>query len=257
MRQVADDLKKKVRVLCVVMTYPENHKKTAVHVQATWGRRFNKLLFVSENDDTNGSLPIIVVAANLTGREHLTAKTMRSFDYVYKHHFDDADWFMKTDDDTYVIVENLRYFLSEQNASEPVFFGHHFHVIVQPQGYFSGGGGYVLSREALKRFGERGPGICSEDSGAEDVQIGTCMQNLGVKTGNARDALGRSRFHCFDPETHIHGGYPDWYFKYDSVGGQKVSLSRFVGVTQYNYSIKKTPVAFAVNDSELNFALHI
>ena len=29
------------------------------------------------------------------GREHLTAKTMQGFRYIYDHHLDDADWFMK------------------------------------------------------------------------------------------------------------------------------------------------------------------
>ena len=44
----------------------------------------------------------------------------------------------------------------------------------------------------------------------------------GVKTGDSRDALGRSRFHCFNPETHLHGGYPDWYYQYDKYGAKKV-----------------------------------
>jgi len=37
----------------------------------------------------------------------------------------------QADDDTFVIVENLRYFLSSHDPSEPVYFGHHFKTIVR------------------------------------------------------------------------------------------------------------------------------
>ena len=61
----------------------------------------------------------------------------------------------QADDDTYIIVENLRYFLSGENSSEPIFFGHNFQKYLK-QGFFSGGSGYVLSKEALRRYGEKG-----------------------------------------------------------------------------------------------------
>ena len=215
----AKDLEKRIRVLCWVMTSPQNLDTKDIHVRKTWAHRCNKLIFISSV--TNDTFP--TVGLNFSeGREHLTAKTMQAFRYIYDHHMDDADWFMKADDDTYVIIENLRYFLSGVSTDDPVYFGHHFKTIVK-QGYFSGGAGFVLSKEAMRRFGTKGgdPTVCRQDGSFEDAAFGKCMENLGVKVGNSTDSLGRSRFHCFTPEMHLDGQFPGCYLRYDAHGAKK------------------------------------
>jgi hypothetical protein len=65
----AKKLAEKVRILCWIMTNPENHEKKAVHVKATWGPRCNILLFMSS---TNGKSVTHVAAVNCSMGRFLT-----------------------------------------------------------------------------------------------------------------------------------------------------------------------------------------
>ena len=195
------------------------HDARAKYVKQTWGKRCDKLLFFSDTVDTQLETIDLKVGR---GRGGLRNKTVMALDLLYKEYVHDYDWFMKADDDTFVIVENLRYLLSEHSPSDPVWFGHRFKRVVS-QGYLSGGAGYVLSRKALQKFGTR-PTDCISIRGAEDVELGRCMQKLGVKIGDSRDAFGKSRFHSFPAEDHLTEFYPDWYYLYDWYNATSVSI---------------------------------
>ncbi|XP_071506895.1 glycoprotein-N-acetylgalactosamine 3-beta-galactosyltransferase 1-like [Diadema antillarum] len=209
----------KVRVLCWVMTGPANIEKKAVHIHATWGKRCNKIIFISS--ESSDLVPVVKVNTQ-EGRNYLWQKTRSAFQYIYDHILDEYDWFLKADDDTFVIVENLRYFLSAYSIDTPVYFGHKFKPYVK-QGYMSGGGGYVASRAAVKKLVEvafKDPRKCKSIDyvgGAEDVEIGKCFENAQVPAGDSRDALERNRFHPFQPEAHLNpDGLPKkfWYWQY-------------------------------------------
>lgn len=214
--RVAKKMFDKVRVLCWIMTGPKNHEKRARHVRNTWGKRCNILLFMSSTEDK--SLPSVALPVS-EGRNNLWKKTKEAFKYVYKHYKDQADWFLKADDDTYVIMENLRYMLYPYKTTDPIYFGCKFKPFVK-QGYMSGGAGYVLSREALNRFIEQSlnhTGCSKKDSGAEDVEIGKCLEAVNVVAGDSRDSIGRGRFFPFVPEHHLIPGHVSkdfWYWQY-------------------------------------------
>jgi glycoprotein-N-acetylgalactosamine 3-beta-galactosyltransferase len=96
-RSMAVELTRDIRVLCWVLTMPENHKKKAIHVKNTWGKRCNKLIFMSTSADSDLntiSLPVKETRASLWD------KTRFAFQYIYNYHFDEADWFLKADDDS-------------------------------------------------------------------------------------------------------------------------------------------------------------
>jgi len=106
---LASELRQQVRVLCWVMTSPETISSRAQHIKATWGSRCNVLLFMSSEADTQ--LPAIGLPVT-EGHDNLWGKTRAAFSYIHRHHRNDADWFLKADDDTYIIVENLRLLLA-------------------------------------------------------------------------------------------------------------------------------------------------
>jgi hypothetical protein len=100
----------------------------------------------------------------------------------------------------YAIVENLRYMLSAYNTSDPMYFGCRFKPYVK-QGYMSGGAGYVLSREALKRFIEQAvpdKTKCRQDhGGAEDVEMGElCFHAVHRTVAVNREFISLSKVQC-------------------------------------------------------------
>nr|XP_002734821.1 PREDICTED: glycoprotein-N-acetylgalactosamine 3-beta-galactosyltransferase 1-like [Saccoglossus kowalevskii] len=211
------DLKNEVRVLIFVLTSSKTASERLSLVQETWGRRSNKILYLSSNADSNMS---IIGLGGTDGYETLWGKTKRAFSYVYNNHLNDADWFMKVDDDTYVVVENLRRMLRGYNASKPLFFGHRFRYPSSVrQSYMSGGGGYVLSKAALARFVRLGlPNAvaCEQnDMGAEDYLMGRCLERVGVVHGDSRDSRGRQRFLPLSLFHHFNGNYPKWMYEYE------------------------------------------
>lgn len=114
----------------------------------------------------------------------------------------------------------------------------------------SGGAGYILSKEAVKRFVEDGipdKNKCRQSAdGAEDVEMGKysvsdafftfliygyvntfidfysfetgkCLEKVNVFAGDSRDSFGRGRFFPFVPEHHLIPGHVDksfWYWRY-------------------------------------------
>ncbi|XP_058475875.1 glycoprotein-N-acetylgalactosamine 3-beta-galactosyltransferase 1-like [Solea solea] len=203
-----------VRILCWIMTGPQNLKGKAKHVKATWTRHCDKVLFMSSVETDFPTVGLNVSE----GRQNLYWKTIRAFQYVHRHHFDEADWFVKADDDTFIVIENLRYVLSKYDTEEPHYLGRRFSPFVK-QGYMAGGAGYVLSKEALRRF-IKGfqTGKCTHFSDIEDMALGQCMETMNVSTGDSRDVKMRQTFFPYPPEYYVVRQPPrprPWYLLYD------------------------------------------
>ncbi|XP_061390588.1 glycoprotein-N-acetylgalactosamine 3-beta-galactosyltransferase 1-like [Musca vetustissima] len=194
------------------MTQPANHLTKAIHIRETWGRRCNKLLFISSQEDE--VLQTIALPVG-EGRQHLWNKTKMALKYIYDNHINDTDWFLKADDDTYIIMENLRTFLRPYSSYDPLYFGCKLQQHIQ-QGYMSGGAGYVLSKKSLEKFAKEAYDndvVCNREFQAEDLQLGMCLENIGVIAGDSRDVEGKERFIPLAPRDVMPNIRSEWYAK--------------------------------------------
>ncbi len=153
---------------------------------------------------------------------HLACKMFRAIRDIYLM-YPDFDWYLKTDDDTYIFMDNLREFLSTKNSVEPVSYGYKYKAYIK-SGYNCGGSGYVMSHDALKRMGSKlaqNIEFC-ENCQFEDLNVHRCLGRLGGFVGDSVDEEGRERFHVFTMWEHLIGYYPTWFANYSANTLKKV-----------------------------------
>jgi len=155
-------------IFCFILTNKENFDKRMRNIYETWAFKCDNYKFVSEIPAHIKIKSKILTQHLVKYREmnvlhppgllidnydKLTDKVFRTIEYLHQNN-NDYDWYLKADDDTFVFIDNLRKFIQNKNKSAPVTYGYDFKVLVE-HGYHSGGGGYLLSNEALNRLGSR------------------------------------------------------------------------------------------------------
>ncbi|KAF0989405.1 hypothetical protein HZS_176 [Henneguya salminicola] len=113
-------IKNNIRILCLVLTHPTKEADVK-SIQETWGPKCTKIFFFSIPFKIDAHL----VSLNITheSRSNLWEKVRQMFIFAHDNFINDYDWFIKADDDTYVIMENLKYFLSQYNPNQSYYFG--------------------------------------------------------------------------------------------------------------------------------------
>lgn len=96
-QEKADQLFNEIKVLCYIFTHQLNHETKVPHVRNTWGKKCNKLIFMS--DTVVDDQPDIITLPVENGRMHLRKKTRLALKYVYDNYINDYDWFLRADDD--------------------------------------------------------------------------------------------------------------------------------------------------------------
>lgn len=216
------------------MTSRDNLFSKAIHVHQTWGKRCNLTVYITDEHPNRPFPGKVVVLPVEKGRQGLWGKTRAAFSFIFERYLEDFDWFLKADDDTYVIVDNLRYFLHSLNVSEPSYSGWWFRLPKRTfrADYMSGGAGYVINKAALLKFMSvmYTPQNCPFEGNAkkapEDFMVGYCLMKAGVKVRSSLDSLGRARFLPLHLSDHILGSrFPEWMHSYSQELFSSVSMS--------------------------------
>ncbi|CAL4082262.1 unnamed protein product, partial [Meganyctiphanes norvegica] len=144
---------------------------------------------------------IVIATTNNPGR--WSKADSQGFLWAYDR-IEDWDWVVKVDDDSFLLVENLRKALVGLDTQTPVATGMQFTAGPSNDVYLQGGSGYVLSRGAVTQLVERGlhEHVCKRLhlGTSEDVNMGRCLKYLGVQFLDSRDSKGHQRFHVLPPQ---------------------------------------------------------
>jgi len=224
-----------LRIACFIMTHSGNHDTRVRSVLSTWGKRCDHLLVASNvTDDAIGA---VAIDAKATWK-NLWKKLQKTLQHLWEtyHDDDDVQWFLKADDDSYIIMENLKSFLAQQTrtatmTSQPLIYGRHFGIpmskmksdigdanyIRRMQQRFqwdpastifrfpSGGSSYVFNKPYLKLLidGIRNPStfdVVPKAKPPEDLSqalVAYEQSNGTVEVSTTRDPA--ERFHMFSP----------------------------------------------------------
>lgn len=175
----------KVRILCVILV---RKSRNVEGITDTWGKHCNQLEFINVTSGEKSILPKkrsyessswFLLCKKLTNLKERT-----------------VDWILISDDDYFVILENLRYFLAPLNASQTFYFGNI--VKFWSTLYNSREGGYVLSYGSLRKMQNHLKNDCNVSNNAfwnkEDLYLGKTLKSLNITPSNTRDLHGNARF---------------------------------------------------------------
>lgn len=190
------------RILCLISTSPDYHETRARHVAATWSPHCTRAVFLTTLQDP--TLPEVVLTPGAATYDKLWEKVTQGFQWAYDV-IGEFDWVVKADDDSFILVENLKAAVLALDPDVPAAAGVHLRTWETGETYLNGGASYVLSRGAVKVLVEKGikGGQCSNDlelGTNEDVNMAACLDLLGVDLLDSRDAEGRQRFHIYPPQ---------------------------------------------------------
>mmetsp|Transcript_50315 Transcript_50315/g.126010 ORF Transcript_50315/g.126010 Transcript_50315/m.126010 type:complete len:572 (-) Transcript_50315:92-1807(-) len=150
------------KALVILHTHQKAFLEKRERIFRTWGRHLaNLLTFVGtlppakdieekrQRDEVTKLAQTEELGADIDGYKVLYKKVLKSYMFLCEKDMASVyEWFMKVDDDLFLVTYNLANALKKFDPEQPHYLGQY--MVYKKQGYASGGAGYVLSRGLMK-----------------------------------------------------------------------------------------------------------
>lgn len=205
--KVASRMRSEIRVLCWIAT---GNLDRVEHILATWGRKCTRLVFFGPNNLTTDDKPP-VYAYPVNGSWDRMSWSLK---FIYLNFFHGYDWFLRVDDTSYVVMENLRMLLATRNSYEPIYIGcAFFNQFLHPVKYASEAAGFVLSSAAMQRLVvsalpwidkiTHDAGLIPHEKVEDDIKLAWCLKRVNIYIDDSKDYYSKERFHPMEPFDHL------------------------------------------------------
>lgn len=170
-----------------------SEEKYAVTINDTYGKHCNHLRLFHQTYE-NKDFPVAKIKTK--SAFGLLCKSLLSIDEEKL----DFDWIMIATEDTFVIPENLRYFVAPMNSSIPYYLGHAMRFWSQVYNWRDAG--YALSKGTIQALKTKFPNQQSCESGGkywkmDDWYLAKHLAELGIRPVDTRDEQGKGRFNGY------------------------------------------------------------
>lgn len=165
-QSLRDEYVFKKHLLVGVLTQQEYLPTRAKVLYETWGKEVDKLiLFVGEDCNVSADLMHLPIVKLKGVPDHVYPPLKKAFavmKYMYSHHINEFNWFIRADDDMYVRTKNLTDLLHQMNPYERVYLGRAGTgrkedlkrlELLPHERYCMGGPGVILSNGAMRGVG--------------------------------------------------------------------------------------------------------
>uniref|UniRef100_A0A0N4ZQ99 N-acetylgalactosaminide beta-1,3-galactosyltransferase n=1 Tax=Parastrongyloides trichosuri TaxID=131310 RepID=A0A0N4ZQ99_PARTI len=193
-------------IYCFVMTTKRYHEDRMIAINNTWIRRCDHGVIYTDSNNIDKNVPFIDLFKNLPKEfNHPFWRTIIALQYSFTKISNKFNWYLKTEDDTFIIIEHLKKLLKKYDYNKGYYMEFYNEDLIKNTK--DTGTSYVFSKRAMELFSKKlfkNNTLCPYNNN-EREGISVCMRSIGIeKLSLSRDNKGRERFKDWDVEMGIH-----------------------------------------------------